>query len=199
MASCRVYPQRQKRCDTGLDRTVLCHEGNTQLVRLNEGYYFLLRDDKGQLFFRSVQGYETPQQAYTACFGCLELLLQDSTYRVRYRPEAASYLVEIIDPHTQPVTALARYPRAFNDEASARKVMLQLRQFYQQKYLLYKEESERSYSWKLNYKGQPAWESFATFKHSNQLRPAFIQFLELAISADNYIPVKSDNDNYSFR
>lgn len=171
----------------------------TQLVRLNEGYYFLLRDDNGQLLFRSVQGYETPQQAYTACFDILELLLQDSSYRVRYRTEAASYLVEIIDPRVHPATALARYPRAFNDEVSARRVMLQLQQFYKQKYLLYQEESERSYSWKLHYKGQPAWESFATFKHSNQLRPAFIQFLELAVSADNYIPVKSDNDNYSFQ
>lgn len=171
----------------------------TQLIRLNEGYYFLLRDDNGQLLFRSVQGYETPQQAYSACFNCLELLQQDDAYRVRYRTEAASYLVEIVDPQANPVVALARHPRAFNDEAGARSVMLQLQQFYRRKHLLYKEESERSYSWKLHYKGQPAWESFATFKHSNQLRPAFIQFLELAISADNYIPVKSENDNYSFQ
>jgi len=142
---------------------------------------------------------KTPQQAYTACFNTLELLQQHISYRVRYRAEAASYLVEIIDPHAQPVTALTRYPRAFNDEASATKVMLQLQQFYQQKYLLYQEESERSSSWKLHYKGAPAWESFATFKHGNQLRPAFIQFLELAVAADNYIPVKSDKDNYSFQ
>lgn len=171
----------------------------TQLVRLNEGYYFLLRDDKGQLLFRSAQGYETPQQAYTACFNCLPLLQQESPYRIRYRADAANYQVEITDPQAQPVMLLARHPRTFNDEAGARHALLQLQQFYRQKYLVYTEEAEHSHSWKLHYKGQPAWESFATFKHTQQLRPAFVQFLELAAVEDNYIPVKSENDAYTFQ
>lgn len=171
----------------------------TQLVRLNEGYYFLLRDDNGMLLFRSVQGYETPEQAYTACFDCLELLLQENAYRVWYRAEAASYLVEVADPKAQPVIPLARHPRAFNDEADAQRAMEQLRRFYRNKYLLYTEEVERSYGWKLQYKGQPAWESFATFRTSQQLRPAFAQFLELAVTEDNYTIVISGNDGYSFQ
>lgn len=171
----------------------------TQLVRLNEGYYFLLRDDNGILLFRSVQGYETPQQAYMACFDCLELLQQENAYRVWYRAEAASYLIEITDPKAQPLTPLARYPRAFNDEGDAQRRMLQLRQFYQNKYLLYTKEAERSYSWKLHYKGEAAWESFVTFRTSQQLEPAFKQFLALALTEENYVIVKSSNDAYTFQ
>jgi hypothetical protein len=171
----------------------------TQLVRLNEGWYFLLRDDNGLLLFRSVQGYETPQQAYIACFSCLELLQRENAYRVWYRAEAASYLVEIADPEAHPVTPLARHPRAFNDEADAQRVMVQLQQFYRNKFLLYTEEAERSYGWMLHYKGQPAWESSFTFRTSQQLRPAFAQFLELAVTESNYAIVISGNDGYSFQ
>jgi uncharacterized protein YegP (UPF0339 family) len=170
----------------------------TQLIKLNQGYYFLLRNDKGQLLFRSAQGYETPALAYTACFNCLALLQQETAYRVWYRAEAASYLVEVIDPQTQPLTVLARHPRAFNSEAGAVKIMQQLQQFYRQKHLVYTEEAEHSHSWQLLHKQQAAWQSAIRFKNTDQLRPAFVQFLGLAAREENYIPVKSNNNAYSF-
>lgn len=157
-----------------------------------EGYHFLLPDDYGKTLLKSKQGFETKDIALSLGYDCLEILQDDKAWEVETEMAAGNYRIVIVHNNEQ----IAYHPQSYGTEEAAQQKMKALQEYFRKHYLVYQREAAELYNWQMTYEGQPAWQGMIPFKDKVQLPVAFVQFVELASNADNYLVVHRGGDHF---
>ncbi|MCF6404969.1 hypothetical protein L3C95_18860 [Chitinophaga filiformis] len=191
------YSTEEER-DAVMDWFVQFFDGDGQYrvyLQTQEGYYFLLPDDYGKALLKSKQGFETQEIAFSHGYDCLEILQDDSVWKIEPELAAGNYRIIIVRNNVQ----IAYHPEAYGTTEAAQKKMKELQEYFRKHYLVYQREASELYNWQMMSEGQAAWQGMVPFKDKAQLPVAFVQFVELASHVDNYLVVHRGGGRYDLQ
>jgi uncharacterized protein YegP (UPF0339 family) len=160
-----------------------------------KGSYFIFRGKNNETLLKSVEGYVSKDATLQALFNCFPLLSDPQAWQIVEAGNTGRKIIVISDPSAESAY-LARYPLSFVLPGPADSKMKELKAYFQQKYLAYKEDSLPTYTWLFNIDAMYPWQATRQFRIQNQLTASFVQFLESASDVKNYDYKKQDDNTW---